>query len=290
MRNILTIDVEEYFHASEVQRFTGARSWPHYPSRVEDQTNRILELLDRHHTKATFFVLGWVAERCGRLVRTIHAAGHEIGCHSYAHRLVYQMTPVEFRLDTERALSAIEDACGVTPTAYRAPSYSITRQSLWALEILASSGFTHDSSIYPIAHDRYGIPGFARSAQILSTPSGPIHEIPVATADIWNGMMAPVGGGAYLRLLPYRYTAAGIRRINREEGRPACIYLHPWEIDCGQPRLARSSLSRLRTYAGIGGMFRKLERLLEDFRFSTLEDVHPAGDRAEPTASLPMAG
>jgi polysaccharide deacetylase family protein (PEP-CTERM system associated) len=276
IRNILSIDVEEYFHPAEIQPFTCPRSWPSLPSRVEEQTGRILELLERKQVKATFFVLGWVAEHRSSVVRAIRDAGHEIGCHSYAHQLVYQMTPAEFRRDTERAVAAIEDACGLTPTAYRAPSYSITRQSLWALDILASCGFTHDSSIYPIAHDRYGIPGFDRHAQNLLTPSGPIQEVPIATAALWNGAVAPVGGGAYLRLLPYHYTAAGIRRINQHERQPACVYFHPWEIDPGQPRLARGAIARLRTYGGLNRMLRKLDRLLSDFPFSSLQEVHPA--------------
>jgi polysaccharide deacetylase family protein (PEP-CTERM system associated) len=274
MRNILTIDVEEYFHPAEVQAFIDPRDWSLHPSRIAGQTETILELLERHGVKATFFVLGWVAERQSRVVRMIRDSGHEIGCHSYAHRLIYGLTPDEFRQDTERAVAAIEDACGVTPMAYRAPNYSITRESLWALEILAACGFTHDSSIYPIAHDRYGIPGFDRHAGILLTRSGPILEVPAATAQLWQGV-TPVGGGAYLRLLPYTYTSAGIRRINGAEGKPACIYFHPWEIDPQQPRLARSRVARLRTYAGLDGMLGKLERLLRDFQFSSLQEVYP---------------
>ncbi|HLI83735.1 MAG TPA: XrtA system polysaccharide deacetylase [Bryobacteraceae bacterium] len=273
-RNILTVDVEEYFHPAEVQAFTQESEWSLHPSRIAGQTETILELLERHGVKATFFVLGWVAEHQPRAVRMIRGAGHEIGCHSYAHRLIYALRPEEFRRDTERAVAAIEDACGVTPIAYRAPNYSITRDSLWALDILASCGFTHDSSIYPIAHDRYGIPGFDRHAGILLTPSGPILEVPAATAQLWRRAVTPVGGGAYLRLLPYCYTSAGIRRINAE-GKPACIYFHPWEIDPDQPRLARSRLARLRTYTGLGGMPGKLERLLRDFRFSSMQAVYP---------------
>ena len=283
MLNILSVDVEEYFHPTEVQPFVDSGRWAEYPSRIEEQTERILELLERRGAKATFFVLGWVAEHRGRVVRAIRSAGHEIGCHSYAHRLVYRLGRTEFQRDTERAVAAIEDACGVTPTAYRAPSYSITRESLWALEVLAASGFTHDSSIYPIAHDRYGIPGFDRHAQILLTPSGPIKEVPIATAKVWPGLVTPIGGGAYLRLLPYRYTAAGIRRLNREEQKPACIYVHPWELDPTLPRLARGRVSRLRTYVGIGEMLGKLDRLLGEFQFASLREVHPCP--ARPTST-----
>jgi polysaccharide deacetylase family protein (PEP-CTERM system associated) len=275
MVNALTIDVEEYFHPSEVQLSVTEDQWESLPSRVEEQTRRVLELLDRHQVQATFFVLGWVAERHPGLVRLILDGGHEVGCHSYAHRLVYDLSPAAFREDTRRALTAIEDAGGVTPRAYRAPSYSITARSLWALEILVESGFRHDSSIYPVSHDRYGIPGFDRHATMLQTPSGPIYEVPIATVQLPMGGVAPVGGGGYLRLLPYRYTSAGIRRINRTDIQPAVIYFHPWEIDASQPRLASGFISRLRTYGGLRGMESKLDRLCSEFRFATLADVYP---------------
>jgi len=274
--NILSVDVEEYFHPTEVQGATPFEHWASLPSRVERQTVQLLEVLERHDVRGTFFVLGWIAERHAALIRRIAAAGHELGCHSYAHRLVYELTPVEFGQDTRRAVKAIEDAAGVTPRIYRAPSFSITSQSYWALEILVECGFTHDSSIYPIQHDRYGIPGFGRHAQTLSTAAGPIMEVPAATVRLPGNRIAPVAGGGYLRLLPYRYTAAGIRRINQDERMPACVYLHPWEMDPAQPRLALAWSSRLRTQAGVRGMRSKVERLLRDFRFSTLGAVHPA--------------
>jgi polysaccharide deacetylase family protein (PEP-CTERM system associated) len=274
MLNALTIDVEEYFHPSEIQASVGPEQWGVLASRVEDQTLRVLELLARNHVKATFFVLGWVAEHHPRCVRAIVTAGHEIACHSYSHQLVYSLTPAAFRADTRRAVRAIEDACGASPWIYRAPSYSVTGKSLWALESLIECGFTHDSSIYPISHDRYGIPGFERHAHIIHTPSGPIHEIPAATVRISRNKVMPVGGGGYLRLLPYRYTAAGIRRLNRDEQKPACIYFHPWEIDPDQPKLASGAIARLRTYTGMRGMARKLSRLMSDFQFSTMGKVY----------------
>jgi polysaccharide deacetylase family protein (PEP-CTERM system associated) len=272
--NVLSVDVEEYFHPSEVQRFVSSH-WSALPSRVEQQTMQIIDLFARHDVRATFFVVGWVAAKQPQLVRAIADAGHEIGCHSYAHRLVYELTPQEFRADTERCVNAIADASGVKVRAYRAPSYSITKQSMWALDILAEMGFTHDSSIYPIRHDRYGIPGFPRHSHVIETASGPICEVPIATVEFSSGRTAPVGGGAYLRLLPYRYTAAGIRKLNAEK-HPACVYFHPWEIDPDQPRLARGMIAKMRTYTGLHSMMRKLDRLLTDFRFSTIADVHPA--------------
>lgn len=274
MRNALTVDVEEYFHPAEVQKAVDPGRWKQLPSRIEGQVAEVLELLAERQVKATFFILGWVAENHPRAIREIAAAGHEIACHSYAHRLVYGMRPEEFRQDTQRAVAAIQDACGTTPQAYRAPSYSITRESLWALEVLVECGFARDSSIYPIAHDRYGIPGSQRHAHILQTPSGPIHEIPPGTVRLFGGRVAPVGGGGYLRLLPYRYTAAGVRRVNREDRQPACLYFHPWEIDPDQPRLAVGRLAALRTYRGLASMRRKLRKLLAEFQFGSMQEVY----------------
>jgi polysaccharide deacetylase family protein (PEP-CTERM system associated) len=272
--NVLTIDVEEYFHPTEVQGSVNQSRWPGLPARLGLEIDAVLDLLDEKGVKATFFILGWIAEHRWRVARDIVERGHEVGCHSYAHQLVYNLSPAEFRADTDRAVKAIEDACGVTPRLYRAPSYSITRESLWALDILVEFGFTHDSSIFPIAHDRYGIAGFERHAHVLQTASGPIKEVPIATVKLTANRVAPIGGGGYLRLLPYGYTSAGLRRINLEEQKPACIYFHPWEIDPSQPRLAEGLISRIRTYTGVRRMYRKLERLLSDFRFTTLTSVH----------------
>ncbi len=276
-------DGRAFFHPAEVQRSVPVDSWPSLPSRVEAQTDCILELLHRHSVSATFFILGWVAEHRPAVVRMIAGAGHEIGCHSYAHQLIYNLTQAQFREDTLRAVAAIENAAGVTPRAYRAPSYSVTVRSMWALEILVECGFEHDSSIFPISHDRYGIPGFGRHPQILETPSGPILEVPVATTVLGSKVIVPIGGGGYLRLLPYRYTAAGLRRANGLERRPVCLYFHPWEIDPAQPRLAKGIIAGLRTYAGMCGMAKKLDRLLSEFRFSTLTAVYP---RSAPVAAV----
>ena len=284
LANIISVDVEEYFHPTELSRWVSADQWPTLPSLVEQETRRVLEIFERHQVSATFFVLGWVARQYPGLIREIAAKGHEIGCHSFEHRLVYELTPDEFRKDTQDAVRAIEDASGIRPRAYRAPSFSIQQRSMWALEILVECGFTHDSSIYPIRHDRYGIPGFGRHACELQTPSGPIVEVPIATARLSDRTVAPVGGGAYLRLLPYRYTAAGIRRINRVDQEPACIYFHPWELDYGHPRLARGWLSRMRTYGGLRSMAAKVERMLSEFEFSTLGSVHPASQAARMAA------
>src|SRR5580765_7749615 len=280
MINAFTVDLEDYFHPTEVNRGIGA--WLGFDSRLDVGTGAMLDLLAEHNACATFFVLGWVAETHPQLVRKIADAGHEIGCHSYKHQLVFNLTPREFREDTLHAMRRIEDACGVTPQLYRAPSYSIVAESFWAVDVLADLGFTHDSSIYPIVHDRYGIPGFPRHAHTIHTDSGPIMEVPIATVQLSSTRVAPVGGGAYLRLFPYRYTATGLRQINNVEGQPACVYSHPWELDPEQPRIAKGFISRLRTYTGLGSMGRKLGRLLTDFKFSTVSEVYSAASLHSP--------
>jgi polysaccharide deacetylase family protein (PEP-CTERM system associated) len=276
--NVFSIDVEDYFHPTEIALLYGRRSWSELPARIHVGIDLLLEYLAEYNARATFFVLGWVADRHPALVRKISDAGHEIGCHSYEHRLIYRLSRAELLDDTRRAIVAIQDACGITPRLYRAPSYSIVASNLWALEVLVECGFTHDSSIFPIAHDRYGIPGFDRHAHIIRTGSGPIIEIPIATVRLTRRRIAPVGGGAYLRLFPYRYTAGGIRRINNIEGKPACLYVHPWEMDPDQPRLASGLISRMRTYAGLRGTRAKVRELLSEFRFSAMGTVHPVSD------------
>jgi polysaccharide deacetylase family protein (PEP-CTERM system associated) len=275
MLNALTVDLEESFHATEVQNSIGEKSRASLPSRIEFQLNKTLALLETKKVSATFLVLGCVAEHHPKLIRKIAVAGHEIGCHSYGHRLVYDLTPSEFRSDTRRAMHAIEDACGFTPRIYRAPSYSITQKSMWALEILIECGFTYDSSIFPISHDRYGIPGFDRRPHLIATPSGTIMEVPVATVSAARQNVLPIGGGGFLRLLPYRYFSAGIRRTNQTEKLPVCIYFHPWELDAEQERLPLGLISSLRTYTGLAGMQRKIERLLDEFEFSNMSAVYP---------------
>lgn len=282
MTNAITIDVEDYFHPSEVQSTTSSLDWDALPSRVEAATVRCLDLLSRHSVRGTFFILGWVAEKYPALIRRIAGAGHEIACHSFAHALVYDLGPDRFRADTARAVAAISDACGVQPRGYRAPSYSITNRSLWALDILSELGFSYDSSIVPITHDRYGIPGYPRDARPVATPSGAILEIPPATVQLTAQRTSAVGGGGYLRLLPYAYTAAGIRRLNHVDRMPACIYFHPWEIDPHVPRMANGMLARLRTYLGLSAMERKLDRLLTEFRFGAIADVFPVAQSNVP--------
>lgn len=265
--NILSVDVEDYFQVEAFADVVDRFQWESYSCRVEDNTKRLLDLLDEYGTRATFFILGWVAERFPTLVREIVARGHEPACHSYWHRLIYTLTPEEFRKDTCRAKEVIEQAANMAIYGYRAPSYSITARSLWALDILAESGFTYDSSIFPIRHDTYGIPDAPRTPFRIPTPSGPLVECPITTFRWLGKQNLPVGGGGYLRILPFWYTRLGISRAQRE-GVPLIVYLHPWEIDPGQPRIQARLRSRVRHYTNLGKMAGRLRRLLRQVRFT----------------------
>jgi polysaccharide deacetylase family protein (PEP-CTERM system associated) len=273
MLNALTIDIEDYFHVAAFARQIDPKTWDSYPRRVEKNTDRILGLLEQRNVRATFFVLGWVAERCPDLVKRIDALGHEIGCHGYAHKAIYDGTYEDFEHDLRRAKTVIEDITGRPLKSYRAPSFSITSKTTWALGVLAEEGFEYDSSVFPIAHDLYGIRGAPRFpyAKVLDSEHV-IKEFPPSTV-CFGGMNLPIGGGGYLRLLPYRWTASAIRRLNETERQPAMIYLHPWEIDPEQPRITAPWRSRFRHYQNLRTTERKLERLLDDFLFSPIQEV-----------------
>ena len=275
--NVMTIDVEDYFQVSAFDRVVPRSTWDGMESRVVANTERLLEIFAEHQVTATFFVLAWVAERQPALVRQIAARGHEIASHGYGHRLVYELSPEEFRQDVRRARQLLEDAAGVPVVGYRAPSYSITRRSLWALDVLIEEGHTFDSSIFPIHHDRYGIPGTPRHPYVLRRPAGSLVEVPPSTVRLGT-VTLPVAGGGYFRLLPYGWTRWGIARLNELEQRPAVFFLHPWEIDAEQPRLAATGLSRFRHYRNLHETEPRLRRLLSDFRFGpirTLLDTQP---------------
>jgi polysaccharide deacetylase family protein (PEP-CTERM system associated) len=267
-----TVDVEDYFHVSAFERVAPRADWESFPQRVEANTLRLLDLLADHATRATFFVLGWVGERHPALVRRIAKAGHEIACHSYWHRLVYHLTPDEFRADTRRARDVLEDALGAPIAAYRAPSWSITRKSLWALDILAELGFRVDSSIFPIHHDRYGIPNAPVDPYPLRMPSGAtLWEFPPSIARL-GPINVPIAGGGYFRLYPVSWTTASLRRLERA-GRRGLFYIHPWEIDPDQPRLSAGLLTRWRHYLNLTTTAAKLDALLRQLRFDRLDRV-----------------
>lgn len=279
--NAMTVDVEDYFHVSAFSDVVSADQWPTLESRVCRNTDRLLALFADADVRATFFVLGWVAERFPDLVQRIHRAGHELASHSYDHGLVYDKTPATFRADLRRAKAVIEDATGVAVTGYRAPSYSVVDRSLWALDVLIDEGYTYDSSIYPIRHDRYGIPSWPRHIHRVERAGGGLWELPGSTVR-HGGVNMPMGGGGYFRLLPYFWTSRGIRQLNAHEHRPAVFYLHPWEIDPEQPRLPGSALSRFRHYRNLDQTELRLRRLLADFRFGTISQVLDASQAARP--------
>jgi len=273
IKNGLSVDVEDYFHAEAIAAHIEREHWPSMESRVVENTYRVLDLFDEHHARATFFVLGWVAERFPKLVKEIHARGHEIGCHSYWHRLVYRLTPAEFRDDTYRAKNAIESSIGVKVIGYRAPSFSVTSRSVWALKILSELGFAYDSSIFPIRHDFYGIPNHIRFAcRYEGDGKQELVEIPLSTWQ-WANVTLPFGGGGYLRILPFSYTRRAFRRVNDVELQPAIVYFHPWDIDPGQPRLEVPMRSRLRHYTNLSCMRKRIELLLQNYEFVPLCDL-----------------
>jgi polysaccharide deacetylase family protein (PEP-CTERM system associated) len=267
--NAMSVDVEDYFQTEAMSPVAPREAWEAFPSHVEANTNTLLELFAQYDVKATFFFLGWVAERYPQLVRKTWEQGHEIGCHSYWHRPVFTMTSKEFWEDTYRARNVIEDAVGVTVNGYRAPNFSINDSVPWAFPILEELGFQYDSSVFPIHHGFYGNPQAPRFPYMV----GPnLLELPLATWRPFNQNL-PVGGGAYLRILPFGLMNNGIRAINEKESVPAVLYLHPWEIDPSQPRLRASWKSRLRQYTGLDSMKGRLERLLQQFSFGTIYDA-----------------
>jgi polysaccharide deacetylase family protein (PEP-CTERM system associated) len=271
--HILSVDVEDYFQVEAFAGLVDRKSWEQWPSRVAANTHRVLDLFDLHQARATFFFVGWVAERFPNLVREVHSRGHELACHSYWHRTVYSLSREEFRTDTRQAKRAIEDAAGVAVSGYRAPSWSITRASLWALDILAEEGFAYDSSIYPIRHDLYGVPGAKRFPYTHTCSNGlKLREFPPATLR-FLGANFPVAGGGYLRIFPSAWTEHAFRTFEDHYNERVVVYLHPWELDTEQPRIQGSAKSRLRHYTNLGRMGAKLEAILRRHKFQRFSDV-----------------
>ena len=273
MLNAMTIDVEDYYHVSAFNSIIRFEDWEKYESRVEDNIRRILLILDEYNTKATFFVLGWIAEHYPEIVEEIHNRRHEVACHGYSHQLIYSQTPESFEEDVSRSKEIIEEITKKPIEGYRAPSYSVTRDSIWALDILAKIGFKYDSSIFPIRHPVYGIPDFKRFPHIVDVNGrGGILEFPLSTGRLL-GSNIPVAGGGYLRHFPYSFLHWAIKRINKKEKMPAIIYFHPWEIDPDQPRQPVKLMTRLRHYHNLGKTEGKIRRLLADFQFVTIKKV-----------------
>ncbi len=270
--NALTVDVEDYFQVAALAEAVDRNDWSSMEYRVEANTDRLLELFDQYRVKATFFTLGWVAERSKELVRRIDDAGHEVASHGYSHQLIYNQTPEVFREETRKSKHILEDITGKAITGYRAASYSITQQSRWALDILCEEGFTWDSSIFPVHHDRYGMPGTPRWPHRLTTDKGyELAEFPLTTLKL-PGYTLPIAGGGYFRLFPYWFSQWALGSINRQ-GQPFVFYLHPWEIDPGQPRLDVKWFSRFRHYNNLDVCEQRLEKLLARFKFTTMSHV-----------------
>lgn len=272
-RFIFSVDVEDYF---QVEAFAGEiprAEWDRWPSRVVANTHRLLDICDEYGVKGTYFTLGWVGSKFPALVREIHERGHELACHSYWHRLVYSLSPDEFRQDLREAREALEQASGVRVVGYRAPSWSITAKSVWALDILAEEGFTYDSSIFPIRHDLYGFPGAQRTPYHVETKGGSrIAEYPPATVRL-RGMNFPAAGGGYLRILPFPYTEWAIRRLAGEASPVIVVYVHPWEVDPEQPRIAGPAKSRFRHYTNLRAMQPRIRRLLAKHPFQPFREI-----------------
>jgi len=269
----ISVDVEDYFQVEAFADRITPEMWPRFASRVAENTRRVLSLFSEHNVRATFFVLGYVAEFYPQVVRDIVSAGHEVGCHSFLHRRIMQLTKDEFRRDTRRAIAAIENAGGTKVSGYRAPTFSITRESLWALSILAEEGFTYDSSVFPVRHDFYGMPEMPRFIYRWQLPGGrELFEIPPTTIRLIGQNFAAAGGG-YLRLLPMWYTRWALNRVHSRDRQPASIYFHPWEIDPAQPRLPGKLKSRIRHYWKLRQMEDRIRELLQARRFVPLCEI-----------------
>jgi polysaccharide deacetylase family protein (PEP-CTERM system associated) len=274
----LSFDVEEHFQVSAFESPTRRMNWHSYDSRVERNTSKILNLLSVRNIHATFFVLGWVAERNPRLVKLIASAGHEIASHGYSHQLVTSQTQSAFRDDIRKAKTILEDIISKKVCGYRAPSFSITTKTIWALEILIEEGYMYDSSIFPVFHDRYGIPTASRFVNQVKNQAGMIWEVPPSVAKIF-GLSVPCAGGGYFRLYPYFVSRRLLQSI-AQQGAPLVMYMHPWEFDPNQPRMDGSFISRLRHYMNLDKTEERLARLLDDFKFGTICESIPSVNHA----------
>ena len=278
MRNALSVDVEDWFQVGAFETVIARDAWETLPRRVEANTDKVLELFAEAGVQATFFTLGWVAERHPALIRRIAAAGHELASHGWDHRRVFTMSESEFRADLERARAAIEDAGGEPVSGYRAPSFSIDVRTPWAHPVLAEQGYAYSSSVAPLAHDHYGWPEAARFAW-RPVAGAALIELPVTTVQMAGRRLA-AGGGGFFRLLPYGFSSWAVSRVNRAEQRPAIFYFHPWEIDPDQPRVAGAPLkSRLRHYTNLSAMRPKLLKLLRQHEWGRTDEVARAQAR-----------
>lgn len=287
--NALTVDVEDYYQVESFANIVRREDWGRWESRVERNTHRLLDLFACYEARGTFFILGWVAERHPQLAREIVGAGHEIACHSYDHQFILSQRREDFRADVRRAKLLLEDITGEAVEGYRAPTYSIMKETLWALDILIEEGFRYDSSIFPIRHDRYGVPGAKRFPYVIYRKSGELIEFPPSTVRI-AGQNLPMAGGGYFRLLPYPVFRWGVRRINRREGQPAIFMVHAWEVDPDQPVLPGTRFNVWRHRNNLNLTESRLQRLLQDFRFTSVREVLRIGESAAQSAEPFLVG
>lgn len=271
----MTVDVEDYFHVSAFEQVIDKSQWDNLPQRVEKNTYRLLEIFAEKNVKSTFFVLGWVADKFPNLVNEIVSQGHELASHGYWHKRATSMTKEEFREDVYKSLQVLQEAGNCKIKGYRAPSFSINESNTWAYDVLIELGFVYSSSTYPIEHDLYGVPNWPRF--VHERPEG-ILEIPVPT--IKNGQSnVGIGGGGYFRLYPYWFSRKRIKTFLKQEDQPYSFYFHPWEIDPSQPKISEASVkSKFRHYINLARMEKKLSSLLDDFEWSTMEDVYLGTD------------
>ena len=283
--NAMTVDVEDYFHVAAFENNISVQQWDSIECRVERNVDEILALFSEHNIKATFFLLGWVAERYPALIKRVAELGHEVASHGYWHRRATTQTKEEFEDDVKSSKALLEDISGQEVKGYRAPSYSIGRENIWSLDVLKETGYTYSSSIYPVKHDLYGLPEAPRFGFFYKEAGG-ILEIPVTTMQ-YAGKNLPCGGGGFFRLFPYVYFQWAIKRVNRVDGESGIFYFHPWEIDVDQPRVkGASAKSRFRHYLNLHRMKPRLNKLLQDFNWRRMDELFLDSDKAYPVWSL----
>jgi polysaccharide deacetylase family protein (PEP-CTERM system associated) len=294
--NAMTVDVEEYFQVTAFDNVVDRQDWSFLPSRIERNVGSLLDLFDEFGVRATFFVLGWIAERHPAVVKRIADRGHEIGCHGYDHKLLYGQNREVLRRETALARTLLQDLTGQSVLGYRAASFSIGRGNFWALDVLVEAGFAYDSSLFPVVHDRYGVPGAPRHVHRVETPGGSsLLEVPPSTV-VLGGLTLPFGGGGYLRILPLSVTRWALTRLNVRDRLPAVLYVHPWELDPEQPRVRAGFTTRMRHYTGIKSVKPKLSSLMREYRFGPIWDVvadvgqHPVRQSAKNAARGSCSG
>jgi polysaccharide deacetylase family protein (PEP-CTERM system associated) len=272
VKHLLSIDLEDWFHLLDNDETATPDQWQNFESRVENNTHRLLNLFKKHKTHATFFVLGWIAEKHPYLIKEIQAQGHEIGCHSYAHPLIYNMTEGEFEKDLVKALTILQNTTGTEIKSYRAPGFSITKDCLWAFDLLTKHGITHDSSVFPTSRAHGGLAGYPEKPYTMKTKYGNLKEFPISLSKILHKKVVFAGGG-YFRLFPSWYLQSQFKKFT-QNNTPVITYLHPRDIDVNQPRLELSKVREFKTYVGLSSTLKKLNTLLRNYSFTNIKKIN----------------